>query len=80
MAKKYSFKVYADRFYTRFWHHFLDSKIIDQKTFSRYIMFEFAEFPIFKCLRSCNKHLYQKRSNSDFPSDISGVCSKYCQK
>ena len=32
-----------------------------------------AEFPIFKCLRSCNNHLAQKRANSDFPSDISGL-------
>ena len=29
-----------------------------------------AEFPIFECLRSCNNHLYQKCSNTDFPSEF----------
>ena len=38
-------------------------------------MAESAEFPIFKCLRSCKNHVDQKRSNSDFPSDISVIKS-----
>ena len=29
-------------------------------------MAQSAEFPIFKCLRSCKNHLYRKRSNSNF--------------
>ena len=40
-----------------------------------------AEFPILKvkCLTSCNNHLHEKCSKSDFPSGISGTCSNYCR-